>query len=128
MILELAFLSKYLKIIFFLLEVKELFKGNKKKILTDYQFNRNESKPKYWQSVSTVDSLNKYTFKCILTYLSNSAPVADIAWLGFRDIARRHGQTPLESTFSRCLSVLDFLNPNFGVYYKLGKKLISNQT
>ena len=110
------------------MKAKELFKGNEKKVLTDYQCNRNKSKPKYWQSVSTVDSLNKYTFKCILTYLSNSAPVADIAWLGFRDIARRHVQTPLESTFSRCLSVLDFLNPNFGVYYKLGKKLISNQT
>ena len=70
-----------------------------KKKITDYQCKRNKSKPKYWQSVSTVDSLNKYTFKCILTYLSNSAPVADIAWLGFRDIARRHVQTPLESTF-----------------------------
>ena len=75
MILELAckgFISKIFKDIFFLLKLKEM----KKKTLTDYQCNRNKSKPKYWQSVSTVDSLNKYTFKCILTYLSNSAPVA----------------------------------------------------
>ena len=32
------------------------------------------------------------------------------------------------STFSRCLSVLDFWNVNLGVYYKLEKKSFSNQT
>jgi hypothetical protein len=94
------------------LKVKKLFKGNEKKVLTDYQCNRNKSKPKYWQSVSTVDSLNKYTFKCILTYLSNSAPVAEIAWLGFRDIARRHVQTPLESTFCFPVGQLGLLYGN----------------
>ena len=31
-------------------------------------------------------------------------------------------------SLSRCLSVLDFWNVNLGVYYKLEKKSISNQT